>query len=183
MLLELFYTILSTVLSSSVIIFLKNVADRKENKAENEEIDKKIKSVDEDIGIGEGEDINIIKLMYNNLKELREYYVISKRQANKAFSASLLVCIFGVIIYVLGIVLTCVLDKDITLISIISGTTVELIAGLFFWMYNKSNKQLNIYHKRLSETEKYLISIQLTEKMTDDQKYQEIHYIIQSIMK
>ena len=152
MLFDILYTTLSATLSSSILLLVKSLLDKKESKAEEKEIESKLKTVEESIGV---DDIDIMKLMFSNLKELREYYVISKRQANKTFSASIFVCFLGVIIYSLGIVFTCLLNQDISLISIISGTTVEIISALFFWMYSKSMSQLNIYHKRLSETEKY----------------------------
>ena len=165
MLFDILYTTLSATLSSSILLLVKSLLDKKESKAEEKEIERKLKTVEESMGV---DDIDIMKLMFSNLKELREYYVISKRQANKTFSASIFVCFLGVIIYSLGIVFTCLLNQDISLISIISGTTVEIISALFFWMYSKSMSQLNIYHKRLSETEKYLITIQLVERISKE---------------
>ena len=179
MLFDILYTTLSATLSSSILLLVKSLLDKKESKAEEKEIERKLKTVEESIGV---DDIDIMKLMFSNLKELREYYVISKRQANKTFSASIFVCFLGVIIYSLGIVFTCLLNQDISLISIISGTTVEIISALFFWMYSKSMSQLNIYHKRLSETEKYLITIQLVERISKESLDSELHFIIESIL-
>ncbi len=178
---EILYTILTTTISSSILLLIKSFFDKKESKAEEKEIENKLKTVEESIGVDD--DIDIMKLMFSNLKELREYYVISKRQANKTFSASIFVCFLGVVIYSLGIVFTCLLNQDISLISIISGTTVEIISALFFWMYSKSMSQLNIYHKRLSETEKYLITIQLVERISKESLDSELHFIIESILK
>ena len=36
---------------------------------------------------------DIISLMLNNMSELREYYVINKRQANRVFNATLTACV------------------------------------------------------------------------------------------
>ncbi len=177
---DLIFTILSTSLSSSLLLLVKSLFDKKESNAEEKEIENKLKTVEESICVDD--DIDIMKLMFSNLKELREYYVISKRQANKTFSASIFVCFLGVVIYSLGIVFTCILNQDISLISIISGTTVEIISALFFWMYSKSISQLNIYHKRLSETEKYLITIQLVERISKESLDSELHFIIESIL-
>ena len=179
MLFDILYTTLSATLSSSILLLVKSLLDKKESKAEEKEIERKLKTVEESMGV---DDIDIMKLMFSNLKELREYYVISKRQANKTFSASIFVCFLGVIIYSLGIVFTCLLNQDISLISIISGTTVEIISALFFWMYSKSMSQLNIYHKRLSETEKYLITIHLVERISKESLDSELHFIIESIL-
>ena len=37
--------------------------------------------------------------MLNNMSELREYYVINKRQANRVFNATLTACVMGGIIF------------------------------------------------------------------------------------
>ncbi len=54
---------------------------------------------------------DIISLMINNVSELREYYIISKRQANRAFTSTLLVCILGFIVFIVGIVAAALTDK------------------------------------------------------------------------
>ena len=40
----------------------------------------------------------------------------------------------------------------------LSGAIVEIVSGLYFWMYKETSKQLGKYHKRLEATEKYLIA-------------------------
>ena len=45
---------------------------------------------------------DIISLMLNNMSELREYYVINKRQANRVFNATLTACVMGGIIFIIG---------------------------------------------------------------------------------
>lgn len=59
---------------------------------------------------------------------------------------------------------------------------VELIAGLSFWVYNKSIKQLSEYHKRLNSTEKYLTSIQIADKMSESSKEEMYKWLIQNAM-
>ena len=104
---------------------------------------------------------------------MREYYVISKQQARKSFSAALFICFFGIFIYVLGIISFMVFNKDISVILIIGGTVVEVIARLFFWLYREATKQLNIYHQRLGYTEKYLTVIQIIKEMPEKRRIEE----------
>lgn len=49
---------------------------------------------------------------------------------------------FGIFIYVLGIISVMIFDKNISVISIIGGTVVEVIAGLFFWLYREATSSL-----------------------------------------
>lgn len=66
---------------------------------------------------------------------------------------------YYIFIYSFGIISTVFLNSDASIITLISGTVVEVISGLFFWLYVQASKQLDIYHKRLASTEKYLTAI------------------------
>lgn len=121
-------------------------------------------------------------MMIDNVSELREYYVISKQQARKSFSAALFICFFGIIIYLIGIIAYLVLNKDISIITIIGGTVVEVIAGLFFWLYREATKQLGIYHQRLGSTEKYLTVIQIIKEMPEDKQSDSYSKLIEAII-
>lgn len=128
----------------------KNKMDMSMMKNEGEEIDRAVQKIrfiynpiQKEYGASEK---NILSMMIDNVSELREYYVISKQQARKSFSAALFICFFGIFIYLLGIGAHIFLNKDISLISIIGGTVVEVIAGLFFWLYREATKQLGVYH-------------------------------------
>lgn len=179
------YDILGMLLSGSAISlttlamsYLKEKSDAKSIAKENDEIKEKIKIVKEFTD----EKTNVIDLMLKNVSELREYYVISKNQARRAFSAALTICFLGIVIYSFGIASAVFFKSDSTLITLVAGTVVEVISGLFFWLYLQASKQLDIYHKRLGSTEKYLTAISLVDKMTDEQKDKQYQWIIQHII-
>lgn len=127
-------------------------------------------------------DYDVFKLLYKNVRESTEYYIISKRQANKSFILAIVSCVLGVLIYICGFLIVAFLNKNIILLTTISGTVVEIIAGLSFWMYSKSLKQLNEYHRRLSSTEKYLTSIQLADKLEPAKREKMYRWIIERVM-
>ena len=120
--------------------------------------------------------------MLKNVRELREYYIISKRQATNAFSASLIVCFLGFIVYITGIAVFVISGENALLLTTISGTIVEVISGLFFWLYRHAIKQLNIYHQRLGTTEKYLTAIRLVDKMGQDKHDDMYKHIIECVL-
>ena len=161
MIFDLVLSILSTVLGSTSLMVAKEVFDRKQNHQESKEIQE---DADKIIGDAFKSD-DVIDLMLKNVRELREYYIISKRQATNAFSASLIVCFLGFIVYIAGIAVFVISGENALLLTTISGTIVEVISGLFFWLYRHAIKQLNIYHQRLGTTEKYLTAIRLVDKM------------------
>lgn len=179
MLNDILFSIISTVLSSSSLIFVKDIFDRIQNRQENKEIQEDANKI---IGDTFKSD-DVLGLMLKNVRELREYYVISKRQATNAFSASLIVCFLGVVIYIAGIIVFVSSGENALLLTTIAGTIVEVISGLFFWLYRHAITQLNIYHQRLGTTEKYLTAIQLADKMGEDKHDNTYWHIICCILE
>lgn len=178
MIFDLVLSILSTVLGSTSLMVAKEVFDRKQNHQESKEIQE---DADKIIGDAFKSD-DVIDLMLKNVRELREYYIISKRQATNAFSASLIVCFLGFIVYIAGIAVFVISGKNALLLTTISGTIVEVISGLFFWLYRHAIKQLNIYHQRLGTTEKYLTAIRLVDKMGQDKHDDMYKHIIECVL-
>ncbi len=172
--------LLAVVLSvfSFLMYVVKRLFDKKDEKTEVSQVEKAINDID----IENDKNDNVLKLMLKNVKELREYYVISKQQARKSFSAALFICFFGIFIYVLGIISVMIFNKDISVISIIGGTVVEVIAGLFFWLYREATKQLSIYHQRLGSTEKYLTVIQIIREMPEDKRTEAFRSLMTAIL-
>lgn len=160
----------------SILNVIINFFIKKENKSIKQETEDIVKDIQNQ------PDYDVFKLLYKNVRESTEYYIISKRQANKSFTLAIISCLLGVIIYICGFLIVANSDEDITIFTTISGTVVELIAGLSFWVYNKCVKQLNEYHKRLNSTEKYLTSIQMADKMNDSGKEEMYKWLIQNVM-
>lgn len=185
---DMLITIVAIIISLVIALMTytsKSKLDMKIASKEKDEIENYIKKIGNTITIeNKKNDVhkNIITMMIENVGELREYYVISKQQARRSFSASLFICFFGIIIYVIGIVAYVFFEKNISIISIIAGTVVEVIAGLFFWLYREATKQLGIYHQRLGSTEKYLIAIQIIEDMQTDNKAMFYNKLLESIL-
>ena len=175
---EFIISILSTVLSSTSLLFVKEILDKKQNHQENKEIQEDAEKIIGDIFKSD----DVIDIMLKNVRELREYYIISKRQATKAFSASLIVCLLGFIVYITGIVVFALSGENTLLLTTISGTIVEVVSGLFFWLYRYAIKQLNIYHQRLGPTEKYLTAICLVDKMGEDKHDEMYKHIIECVL-
>lgn len=180
MIYDIIFTILSggvLSLSSFILSYIKDKSDSKSIDKENKEIREKIEIVKEFAD----EQTNVIDLMLKNVSELREYYVISKNQARRSFSAALTICFLGIIIYSFGIISVVFFDSDASIITLVSGTVVEFISGLFFWLYVQASKQLDIYHKRLASTEKYLTAISLVDKMSKAEQDKQYEWIIRKI--
>lgn len=178
MIFDFLFSIVSTVLSTSVLIFIQNFFNKKTNKIETEEIKNAVNTTIENIKDSE----TVIDLMIKNVAELREYYIISKQQANKAFSSALLICFLGFVVFISGIIISYFNSQNIIVYTTIAGSIVEVVSGLFFLLYKNSIEQLNIYHERLGTTEKYLTAIQLVEKMSQEKRDESYKFLMESIL-
>ncbi len=163
-------------------LFGQLMLTKQNSKIENEEIKIEIEKVSEEI---KDENIDIIILMKRNIIEMREYYVINKQQARNAFSSAIFSCILGFIIFVLGIIVFYFIPNNnlsILNLTTLSGGIIEVVSGLFFWLYTKSLKQINLFHESLQETQKFLTAIQISEKISKENQDETYMYIIEQII-
>lgn len=162
------------------IYFSKSLIDVKLKKSEDLEVKDEISKYVEIIDKAE---TDVLKLMIKNVAEVREYYVINKQQARNSFSAALFISILGFLLFAGGVIVSFIYKIDSVIpYSTLGGVIVEIIAGLFFWLYSKAITQINIFHSSLLRTEKFLTAIQLVDKITYEQRDKTYSYIIQQII-
>lgn len=120
----------------------------------------------------DGNSSDILELMSINMREIKEYYVLSKTMAKDSFVLAVVMCILGFVIILMSIIAAFL--KDITfiesLIPIIGGSIVEVIAGTTLVVYKKSLEQLNQYYEALHNNERYLSLVNLVDKLNNDKK-------------
>ncbi len=115
---------------------------------------------------------DIMELMLLNMKEIKEYYVLSKTMAKRSFFLAVVMCIFGFVIIAASIIAIFVMDISFaqSMIPVIGGAIVEIIAGTSLVVYRKSLEQLNQYYESLHNNERFLSLVNLVDKLTDDKK-------------
>lgn len=95
---ELALTLRDIILVASMIVLIfvgvRLLLSGKESKIIKQETEDIIKDIQNQ------SDYDVFKLLYKNVRESTEYYVISKRQANKSFTLAIISCFLGVIIYI-----------------------------------------------------------------------------------
>lgn len=180
---EIIATIIAVTLSTTVVILTKDVFTRRIIKAEQKEVQEEVERCLN--RFDEADPSDVLQLMRRNVAELREYYVINKQQARNAFTSAIIVSILGFLIFACGVIVSYLSDtvSNTVLYSTISGAIVEVISGLFFWLYSQSLKQINLFHESLRNTEKVLTSVKLAERVTDSNRDAVYSYIIQCIFK
>lgn len=133
-------------------------------------------TVDSEIAhaMGEEEYLPLGHLKFN-WEQMKGYYDISKRQAKTSFFWAIAICLLGIAIIVFAILSPLVPafgteNSLIPVIGAIGGAVVEVFAGTILLVYKKSLSQMNLYHKALSEYQRYLSCINLVSKISDVNK-------------
>jgi uncharacterized membrane protein len=112
----------------------------------------------------------INKLIELNVTRLEEYYDEVKRHSFLSFSFSLIVGVVGFLLILTGIVLGYFghgEKMNIAYLSGISGIITEFISGVFFYLYNRTVKQLKTYHNDLIDLQNTLLSFKLVEQVKE----------------
>ena len=95
-----------------------------------------------------------------NTTALEGYVAQSRLQAQQSFKLSKTVAIVGFLILVAAILLSIILtffgktNLDAAYLSGIAGVLTEFISGVFFYLYNRTLSQINLFHDKLAEMQK-----------------------------
>lgn len=115
---------------------------------------------------------DVLELMAIHLKEIKDYYVLSKSMAKDSFYLAVAMCICGLGIIGASIVAIFLIDISFmeALIPVIGGSVVEVIAGTALSVYKKSLEQLNQYYESLHSNERYLSLVSLVDRLSEDKR-------------
>lgn len=151
---------------------------------ETKEVSEAIKNLDDLAEKSKEENKDIRTLMFENLKELKEFYVICKQQIRKSFSAAMFSCFAGFMLFILAVIIFLLGgNNSASFMAGLSGAIVEIVSGLYFWMYKETSKQLGKYHKRLETTEKYLIALQIIDMLPEENRNEQYGKLIDYIFE
>ena len=107
---------------------------------------------------------------------LEGYVAQTRIQAEESFSLSKVIAVAGFVLLVAGIALgfyTSIAGKgklEASYLASIAGIVTELISGVFFYLYNRTLQQLNLFHDKLVMTEKMAMSLLASSLVSDATK-------------
>lgn len=110
------------------------------------------------------------RLVKINVENLGEYYTLVKIHTRNSFRASLAAGIVG-FAFVFGGVIVALNNNDnqtVGLISATAGILINFIASVFFYLYNRTVRQLKEYHDSLLDVQNILLSFKIIEDIKDD---------------
>lgn len=112
------------------------------------------------------------------LKELYEKRNTDKSLKIISFSLAVIMSIIGTTILFSGILISLFTNKEIGWITTSSGAIIEVVASIYFWLVNRTMKEVKENSKQLEKTEDLFTAIELTEKISDtsvrDEAYRNI---------
>ena len=110
---------------------------------------------------------NVAKADPSNIQEVAaaqlalstKYYENALLQARQSFRVALGSASLGLLFFLASIAIALFKNNvNAATISAIGGGIVEVISGLNFWLYGRTSAQLDIFHVRLEQTQRYLLA-------------------------
>ena len=149
---------------------------QKEFQKKLDEIDKKRLTYEEKIEKTDSE-LLIPLITYSKL-ELETYYKLGLSQTQKSYKYSIiamwvgfLLIIFGIVIYIIPSNILKIdnleVSEKVKFITITSGVILELVSGLFLWIYKNSLTQLNYFYSRQIFIHNSLFAFRMAQTMKD----------------
>ncbi len=101
------------------------------------------------------------------LKELYEKRNTDKSLKKISFTLAVIMSIIGTIILFTGILISLFTKKEIGWVTTSSGAIIEVVASIYFWLVNRTMKEVKDNSKQLEKTEDLFTAIELVEKISD----------------
>lgn len=122
------------------------------------------------------ENNDIIGLMVNNLSEIKQFYKLTKDQADNAYKLAKNSSIAGIILIMVAVLIALFFSNNqIAIATTVGGVVVEVLAGTSLFVYQKTLKQLNYYYASLHNNERFLSLINIVGKTNiKDELYSKI---------
>ena len=112
------------------------------------------------------------KLVQINVSNLAQYYTLVKVHTDNSFKASLVTGLVGFTLIALGLLYGFFSHSSgsatISYIATGSGVITEFIAGTFFFLYNRTVRQLKDYHDSLILVQNILLSFKIIGDLSDE---------------
>ncbi|HPT36658.1 MAG TPA: hypothetical protein PLZ44_00060 [Methanothrix sp.] len=121
-----------------------------------------------------------------NIRYLNAYNAIIKDHTQKSFRVSIWSGIFGFSLILFGLYMgfedKSNLNNNLAYLSAASGIIIEFISGVFFYLYNKTVRELKEYHNSLLDVQNILLSFNIVQDLDGEIKTQMLSKMITSLL-
>ena|SRR3989442_6220162 len=120
--------------------------------------------------VAEADPSNVQQVAASQLALLGNFYKTVLQQAQQSFLAALIASIIGLIFFIAAVsFLLLQKSESVSIISLVSGTLVEVIAGINFYLYGQTSKQFSTFHTRLERTQNFLLANSVCTNLLDSE--------------
>lgn len=161
-------TIVSVIITSKEF-FKKFTKINKEN-IELQKITYNIVVENDKANINSEKDIELTqsyRLKQDTLLELSEKRNVDKFFKKLSFSLAVIMSVTGTIILFIGIAPSLFFETKIGWITTSSGVIIEIVASVYFWLVNKTMKEVKENSQQLENTKNQITAMELVEKIED----------------
>ena len=154
------------VLGPLLAFYVRDRSLQEANKASKKQDELEQKLIEEDT-------TGLIELVRNSRLQLREYYYTGHSQAEKSFRFSIVamwigfgVIITGVAVYIFQIFgnSSSSPTEGVHILTVASGAVIEVVSGLFLWVYSRSIRQLTAFYDRQSYNHHIVMCTKIAER-------------------
>jgi hypothetical protein len=120
---------------------------------------------------------DILDTIQLSLNQLNEYYTINKSQARSSFTFSVFAVIVGLATLLGGIWIFYLRETpkiELTAITSIAGVLTQFIGAAYFYLYRRSQEQLNFFFAQLVKMQDTMLSVKLCEQVQPLEKQGEL---------
>ena len=115
------------------------------------------------------------RLVNINIRHLNDYYRLVSEQTDKSFGLSRSVSLVGFGFILIGLVVGLAVPDNQRLVAYLTtaaGILINFISSIFFYLYNRTVRQLKEYHTSLIQVQNVLLSFKIIEDISvDDGKH------------
>lgn len=111
---------------------------------------------------------DVQKVAASQIELLQSFYELVVAQARRSFFWALVASGVGLLFFLAAISFFLAANRDVAVVSVISGAVIEVIAGLNFVLYGRTTAQLSVFHSRLELTQRFLLANSLCEGLEGD---------------
>jgi hypothetical protein len=124
--------------------------------------------------VSEADPADIQAVGASNLCLLESFYKVVRSQAQRSFFWALVAASIGCLFFLSALIVFLAVPNEsslgVSLISLISGALVQVIAGLNFYLFGRAQAQLASFHCYLDRTQRFLLANSICERLTDPER-------------
>jgi hypothetical protein len=120
----------------------------------------------------EGVDDYFSKLIQINLKNMEQYYTMVGTQTDKSYRLTRSAAIIGFAVLIAGVIIGLVQQsaKGVPAATMAGGAVIQFISAIFFYIYNRTIRQLDVYHERLVSVQDTMLALKVAQVITNPEK-------------